>query len=205
VSRPAADRGAARRELGSAVLLVLAGAVLLLVATAGAWVTGVQTQPPPLPSPAVQVGADEAAGPVRALGLVVLAAVPALAATRRTGRTVVGLLLVLAGAGAGAAAVRVLAGPDALVASGVDEVAVTSRPLLALAGSLVTIAAGAVVTARGRRWAALSRRYEAPAARGAGADGARAEPAGASTVPPEPTEAPELWDALDRGEDPTRG
>jgi len=188
-------RAVARRELGTAVLLVLAGAVLLLVSTAGAWVTGVQVQPEPLPSSPVAVSGAEAAAPVRALGLVVLAAVPALAATRRHGRTAVGVLLVLAGAAAGAAAVDVLGDPGSLVELDVDDVATTARPWLAVAGAVVTALAGAVVTARGRRWAGLGRRYEAPAARSA-------EPAATGGAAPE---GPELWDALDRGEDPTRG
>jgi uncharacterized membrane protein (TIGR02234 family) len=184
-----------RRELGTAVLLVLAGAVLLLVSTAGAWVTGVEVRPPPLPSTELEVDADEAASGVRALGLVVLAAVPALAATRRTGRTAVGLLLVLAGVLAGAAAVRVMSDPGAVVGPEVDDVAATARPLLAVAGAVVTAVAGAVVTARGRRWAALSRRYEP-------LDDSRPSPADVTTPP---AAAPEIWDALDRGEDPTRG
>lgn len=188
-----ADRAAARRELGAAVLLVLAGAVLLLVSTAGAWVTGVQLQPRPLPASPVEVGADEAAAPVRALALVVLAAVPALAATRRTGRTVVGVLLVLAGVAAGLTAGGVVADPSGAVAPDVDDVSVTGRPLLALAGAALTVAAGAVVTARGRRWAGLARRYEPPAAR----DDAHG--------PSRDADAPSLWEALDRGDDPTRG
>lgn len=189
------ERGAARRELGAAVLLVLAGAVLLLVSTAGDWVTGVQVQPAPLPSAPVAVSGGEAAGPVRALALVVLAGVPALAATRRTGRTLVGVLLALAGVAAGAAALRVLGDPAAVVAAGVEDVAVTSRPLLAVAGAVVTAVAGAVVAARGRRWAALSQRYDAPSS------------AAGRTAPDRsgPGEGPELWDAIDRGEDPTRG
>lgn len=192
MSEPAAgsERSSSRRELGSAVLLVLAGAVLLLVSTAGAWVTGVEVRPAPLPSSPAEVGADDAAGPVRALGLVVLAAVPALLATRRSGRTAVGVLLVLAGIGAGVAAARVLADPEALLDA--SDVGATSRPLLAVAGAVVTAVAGAVVVARGRRWAAMSRRYETPAA--------RQEEATAGLAGP-----PELWDALDRGEDPTRG
>jgi uncharacterized membrane protein (TIGR02234 family) len=178
-----------RRELGTAVLLVLAGAVLLLASSGGTWVTGVQLQPEPLPSSPVEVGGAEAAGAVRALGLVVLAAVPALAATRRSGRTVVGALLVLAGVVAAAAAVRVLADPASVVDVDAADVDATTRPLMAVAGGLVTAVAGAAVAARGRRWAALSRRYEAPSA-------SRPTPSG---------EPPELWDALDRGEDPTRG
>ena len=187
---------ATRRELAAAVLLVLAGAVLLLVSTAGAWVTGVQSRPAPLPSSPVEVGADEAAGPLRALALVVLASVPALAATRRNGRTALGVLLVLVALVAGGLAVRVLTDPGLVVDLDVDDVATTSRPVLAVAGAVLTAVAGAVVAARGRHWAALSRRYEPPVAAGAAEE----------PVPPTPSaEAPALWDALDRGEDPTRG
>lgn len=185
-----------RRELGTAVLLVLAGALLLLVSTAGAWVTGVQSRPVPLPSSSIEVGADEAAGPLRALALVVLAAVPALAATRRNGRTALGVLLVAVAVAAGLVAVRVLIDPSVVVDLDVDDVATTSRPVLAIAGALVTAVAGAVVAARGRHWAALSRRYEPPTS-----GGAAPPPPGARKT----AEAPELWDALDRGEDPTRG
>jgi uncharacterized membrane protein (TIGR02234 family) len=192
---PAPRRDPARRELGSAVLLVLAGAVLLLVSTAGDWVTGVQVRPDPLPPSPVAVSGGEAAGPVRALALVVLAGVPALAATRRTGRVVVGVLLVLAGVAAGAATAQVLGDPGAVVPADAQEVAVSGRPLLALAGAAVTAVAGAVVAVRGRRWAALSRRYDAPSADGPAPSAGRAGP----------VEGPEMWDALDRGEDPTRG
>jgi uncharacterized membrane protein (TIGR02234 family) len=176
------------------VLVVLAGALLLLVSTAGAWVTGVLAQPPPLPSPPVEVGAGEAAAPVRALGLVVLAAVPALVATRRTGRRLVGALLVLAGAAAGTVAARVLVDPAALVDAGVVDAATTAQPLLALVGSVVTAVGGAVVAAHRGDGAGLARRYEAPAARGGA-------PAADDAGPPG---EPQLWDALDRGEDPTR-
>jgi uncharacterized membrane protein (TIGR02234 family) len=190
------DPATTRRELGAAVLLVLAGAVLLLVSTAGAWVTGVQSRPSPLPSTPIEVGSDEAAGPLRALALVVLASVPALAATRRAGRTALGVLLVIVAVLAGVLAARVLNDPGLVVDLDVDDVATTSRPVLAVAGAVLTAVAGAVVAARGRHWAALSRRYERPAAGGPAAPGAEAAPA------PGP---PELWDALDRGEDPTRG
>lgn len=189
------------RRLRAIVLLVLLGAVLLLVSTAGDWVTGVERQPEPLPDQDVSAGASDVASPVRALGLVVLAGVPALLATRGRGRTVLGALLVLAGVAAGAAAVGVLSDPAAALPAGARDAALTARPLLAVGGGLVTALAGAVVTARGRRWATLSQRYDAPSSDRSVDD----EPAPDAGAPPSPVEGPALWEALDRGEDPTRG
>ena len=64
-------------------------------------------------------------------------------------------------------------------------VVVLPWPWAALVGSVLLAAGGLLVALRGRRWAVLSGRYDAPAAR---------------------RTAPEVsaWEALDRGEDPTR-
>jgi uncharacterized membrane protein (TIGR02234 family) len=67
-------------------------------------------------------------------------------------------------------------------------------PLLATAGGLALLAAGAGALLRSRRWPAMSARYDAPAATPAAA--------------PQPAAAPApnaVWDALDRGQDPTAG
>ena len=168
---------------GAALLAGLGGVALL--AAGGDWVTGTVAAPEPLPAQEVSAGAP---GSVRALGLVVLAGVAALFATRRTGRLVVGVLLLLAGIAAAAVAVGVLVDPLAALPDDATDGAATARPLLALAGALPTAAAGLLTTARGRSWPALGRRYEAPQARPAARGG----------------EAPALWEALDRGEDPTR-
>jgi uncharacterized membrane protein (TIGR02234 family) len=67
-------------------------------------------------------------------------------------------------------------------------------PALTLAG-LVAMAAGAgVVLVRGGQWAGLSARYERPS-RPAG----RQSPTDSTRSAPDP----DLWQALDRGEDPT--
>ena len=58
---------------------------------------------------------------------------------------------------------------------------------LTLVGGLLLAMSGLLVTLRGRRWAALSSTYEAPAAR--------------AEAPPATDKG--AWDALDRGEDPT--
>lgn len=69
--------------------------------------------------------------------------------------------------------------PGALTVSG-------GWPVLAAAGGLAVVAAGTVTIARGTRWPSMGARYERPAqTRDRPADPAR------------------LWQALDRGEDPT--
>jgi hypothetical protein len=175
--------------LAAAVAGVVGVGFLLLVSTAGPWVTGGLERPAPLPSETVSAGAAEVAPAVRALGVVVLAGAPALLAVRGRLRAAVGGVLLLAGAGALWATVGVVRDPGAAVAAGAD-VAVTSRPWLALAAAVGAIAVGALVVVRGGSWPALGRRYEAPAARRAAATGPVADGA-------------QAWDALDRGEDPT--
>jgi len=150
--------------------------------------------------------------------------VVALAATRGAGRTAVGVLLVAVGAGVVAAVLGADSGPAAIaaVAEGggqADDVhRGTGWPAVAISGGLLLAAAGLLVAVRGRRWATLSQRFEAPAER---ADGPAASTspgpdavvaparAGAPDAPVAPEQVPlekaqrELWESLDRGEDPT--
>jgi hypothetical protein len=60
--------------------------------------------------------------------------------------------------------------------------AVTARRSVAVAGAVLLAATGAYVAVRGPRWRGLGARYDAPAQARTDAD---------------------VWDALDRGEDPT--
>jgi uncharacterized membrane protein (TIGR02234 family) len=76
---------------------------------------------------------------------------------------------------------------DALVAG----VRATPWPALAVAASVVLLAAGVLVLATARRWGRSGRRYDSEAARGA--------PAAASR----PHDAVDSWDDLSRGTDPT--
>jgi uncharacterized membrane protein (TIGR02234 family) len=139
---------------------------------------------------------------VAALGLVGLAGVVGLLATRRWGRLAVGAVLAAAGLAVAVTSVPRVAVPgaaevrDVLVDSGkaggvapgaaVTATAVPAWPLLAALGGLLLAAGGVAVVLRGRHWPTMSTRYEKPAARPAAA----------------PTDAG-LWDALDRGHDPT--
>lgn len=180
------------------MLLCLLGAFLVLVAAGRTWLSGVELLPSPLPAREVALTAGDLGLPLQALGLVGLAGVPALAATRRTGRVVVGVLLLLAGLLVVVQSAGVLLDPqdaaaDATTADGLGR---TGWPLVAVVGGLLLSAAGLLVAVLGRRWAALGRRYEPPAPAAAPAP----EPAAEG-----PVAERHLWEALDRGEDPTGG
>ncbi|MCL9796963.1 Trp biosynthesis-associated membrane protein, partial [Frankia sp. AgKG'84/4] len=128
-----------------------------------------------------------------ALALVGLAAAVAIVATRRVGRTVVGVLALAAGIGIIYLAGRVGADPLAAARAtdtvaqfslggraDISEVRGTAAPWLAVLGGVLLTAAGMLAAVRGRRWPAMSGRYQARDAR--------------------PVDA---WDAIERGHDPT--
>lgn len=187
-----------RSELGLAVALCLLGSCLVLVAASRSWVELPVEGGPLLPDSRLAIEGSELVPGVRALALVGLAGVVALLATRRAGRVLVGGLLALCGLGVVAIVLRLRTRLDEAVidsAPAREAVAVvlaesadpTAWVWLCLAGGLVLLAAGVLAAVRGPRWAALSRRYEAPAARAQ-------EPAATERS---------VWEALDRGEDPT--
>ena len=188
----------ARRELGVAVLLCLLGAFVVLVAATNAWGT-VEVLPSALaPGRTVEVPGNQVAPGVRALGIVGLAGVVALAATRGRGRTLVGLLLLGVGAGVVAATLAADPAPELLREAAVgggqvsDVLGSTGWPPLAVVGGVLLALAGLLVTARGRTWSALSDKYRPPAVRPEVAPAAG------------PVQDRALWEALDRGEDPTQ-
>ena len=114
---------------------------------------------------------------VPALALVALAGAGGLIATRGVARLVVGVLLALAGV----AELILLAGH---LGSG--------WAVLGLAGALLVAGGGAATLWHGGRWPAMGGRYTRAASGSAEATG---PPAGETA----------MWDALDRGEDPTDG
>jgi len=195
-----------RRGLGAAVLLCLVGAFVVLVGVGRVW-TSVEVPTGPITAARqLSVPGTEVAAGVRALGLVGLAGVPALVATRRTGRLVVGGLLLLTGLGVVAAVVGAdlpAAARDAGAEVGgqaADAVRETLWPWVTVTGGALLGLAGLLTALRGRGWPGLGQRYEAPTG----------QPAPTRTVEPAPEPAPELaqrglWEALDRGEDPTGG
>lgn len=107
------------------------------------------------------------------LALAVLAGTVAVLATRGPGRRLIGALIALCGVGAAAAA---------LTAAGTNTV----WPYVATAGAVLMTAAGVLAVLRGGRWGGMSGRYDRP-----GSSAAR------------PADDRSLWDALDRGDDPT--
>jgi uncharacterized membrane protein (TIGR02234 family) len=180
-----------RAELRLAVVLCLSGSGLVLLAAGRGWLVATSPAVAPLPPRTVRL-TGAVLTPLRPLGGLGLAGVVALAATRGLGRLLVGVVVLAAGAGAVAACLALLADPAARAAAHdvyTASTRTTGWPYAGLLGGVLLLAAGLLVAVRGRRWAALSRRYEAP--------GTREE---------RPPARPEVavWDALDRGEDPTR-
>ena len=121
---------------------------------------------------------NDVASAVRPLALVALAGTAALLATRKWGRIAVGILLT-------ATAVSLaVAATNAGFPRGAHHLQLW--PVLGAVGAVPILFAGLAAAARGYRWSVMSARYDAPGARQRVQD-------------PDV----ELWDALDRGDDPT--
>jgi hypothetical protein len=174
---------AGRRGLAFAVLAAVAGGGIGYFVTGRVWSeTTVERVAPLLPETVHTTGRDLVPW-AAAAAVVGIAGGLALLATRGRGRIAVAVLLALAGIGLAAGGLRGLVEADAVV----------GWPLLCVAGGALVLVAGVLALARGRRWAAMGARYDAPAAR---------QTVAARTGPDAPPAA--LWDALDRGDDPTR-
>ncbi|HEY9388223.1 MAG TPA: Trp biosynthesis-associated membrane protein [Mycobacteriales bacterium] len=200
---------AARWELLLALACCAAGAGLVLLGGGREWVDVTVSRPSPLPSIVVAASGNTVEPAVTALGLVGLAGVVGLLATRRAGRLVLGGLLALVGLAVLVRALPHLAAPsrqgalDLVAAQGrtvgvlsdapVSAVAHPIWPVLTALGGLGLVAAGVLSLWRGRRWPGMSSRYDAPAGR---------SPAPADAATGVRSDA-ELWDALDNGRDPT--
>jgi uncharacterized membrane protein (TIGR02234 family) len=180
----------ARRELLVAVVLDLVGALLVLLAASRPWISYLVPAAAPLPSRAGSLPGS-AVATVQPFAFLAVAGVAALPATRRWGRLAVGVLVALAGTAVVAYSVRAFASPEpAAAARGVfaPDLQTTLWPVVSVVGGLLLVLAGLLVVVRGRGWASMSSRYDAPSAR-------PAKPASQEAA---------LWEALDRGEDPTR-
>ena len=186
------------KGLRTAIVLCLAGAFVVLAAAGRTWAE-VSVPASPLADARTQSFAGTELVPgLPALGLLGLAAVVALAATRRRGRTLVGVVLLATGAGVVAAALSVLgrAFEETLPGQELgDTVANLSGWVVVTAvGGILLFAAGAQTVPYGRTWPELGQRYEAPTVAG---------PVAEPEQPAEQLSEKGLWDALDRGEDPT--
>ena len=186
--------GRGRRELVLVVALDLLASAVVLVGSGRTWATGTVDLAPPLPTTDVAVPGVDVSG-ARALALVGLAGAVAVVAARGWLRRAVGLLLLVAGLAVAVDAAAFDA-VSALATGGQvpTRVGTTAWPAVTGAAGVVLATAGLLTAWRGPGWSTLSARYEPPA------------PA-APERPAAPADAGErdLWEALDRGEDPTAG
>lgn len=189
----------ARRELGAVIVICLVGATAVLLASSAVWGRVRLVAGEAVPVIPVEIQGREAAPTAAALGLLGLAAVAALVATRGLLRQGVGVVLLVAGVVVGVDATRARGRfVDLALASSpgasADTVTTTGWPWLAVAGGVLLVLGGVVTGLRGGRWRPMSPRYDAPGARVPSAG----TPLMAGDLDPDAA-----WRALDRGEDPT--
>ena len=199
----------ARRQLSVPVGLCLAASSGALVAAGRIWATGTVAAIPPLPAQELAITGAGAGTPVRGLAVVGLAGTVAVIAARGWLRPLVGALLLLAGMGIVAASLGFDPGAalaDAsFPASGrmVAEAGTTPWPALSAACGAGLALAGLLVVLRGRGGGGLSQKYDSPVAGPAAADSGSAGPTVGAVEQDAAASERALWEALDRGEDPT--
>ncbi|MFH8436259.1 TIGR02234 family membrane protein [Streptomyces sp. NPDC018007] len=200
----ASDRAGSRRSLAAALLLGAAGAAVVLLASGQTWAEGdAATGGGALP---LSVDGRDVTGVPAALAVVGLAALVAVFAVRGAARRIVAALLALSGLGAAVSAWTGASDSAALdeeaarttgdTAATIDALSHTGWPYVTAAGGVLILLAGLLALRHGARWPAMSGKYER--------DGAP-RPGRASRTAPDPDRPEDLWKALDRGEDPTRG
>ena len=198
-----------RSEFALALLLDLLGAAGALLIARRTWQTARTPRPRPLADDVLAISGHTLDAAPTALGLVALAGVVAVLATRGVARRVVGIVLALSGgllvwrsatglAAVSAARARALVeakhsgvGVDAGI---VPHLSVHAQwPVLSALCGVLILAAGLLIALRGHRWGTMSARYEAPSGP------ASAEDASAARARADAS----MWTALDRGADPT--
>ncbi|MFJ4436471.1 TIGR02234 family membrane protein [Streptomyces sp. NPDC088923] len=196
-----AQRGA-RRSLAAALVLGAAGAALALLCSRQTWAHGTaNVVGGTLP---LSVKGGDVTGAPAALAIVGLASLFAVFAVRRAGRVFVAALLALSGLGTVVAGVLGARDHGALddkaaeasghAAATVHAFSATAWPWVSTGAGALLLLAGVLALLHGRRWPAMSGRYE----RGSAAPRPRT-PARAL----DPDRPEDLWKAIDRGEDPT--
>ncbi|MBO0869352.1 MAG: Trp biosynthesis-associated membrane protein [Micromonosporaceae bacterium] len=180
-----------RERVVSLVVCVLGSAAALFAATR-TWAVTVQRQADPLPDLHISHAGTSAVPLLSALALVGLAGSAALLATRGLFRVVVGGLVTGAGVGV------VVCGSYGLAT--LDGVQV-AWPVVCMPAGLLMVAGGVLAVRRAQSWPAMGARYDRPASFASftaiGPEEDRVPPIG-----PPPSDVA-MWDALDRGEDPT--
>lgn len=213
---PIQPRHSARQELTLALLGSAAGAGLIFLAASQSWAQVTIPREPPLGALHVK-GTGKAFEPLlTGVALVGLAGIVGIIAAKKWGRVIVGAVLAASGVAAVISAASHLAEPSRsdvtnLLADrrsvGIAlDIAPTSEvhviwPIVAVVGAILLVATGIYTMIRGRRWPGMSSRYSAPRKSGgeSTAGTAQHERTGASR-PATPTA---MWNALDRGDDPT--
>jgi len=179
---------ARRRALTKAVLGCAVGAALALLAASRTWTVEITRRDAPAAVLRTTRTGSSLEPWLTALALVALAGAGALLATRGRARSLVGVVLLLCGLGV------LVGGVDALAT--VHHVA-AGWPVLAMVGALLIWYGGLGAVFRSRAWPSMGGRYERPR----GPD-TPAEDQPQHSGPSRSDVA--MWDALDRGEDPTR-
>lgn len=199
----------------AAMSILAAGGGLAVFAGSRAWDRVSVTRAAPLAGFSVDVVGRAVEPAVTGLGVVALAGVLAVLATRARARRVIGAVLMLAGvvlgwrAAAGLSAVSVTRARD-LVAqartgtaldatTGVRIEVHRAGPAMAVLAAALVVVGGALIVARAGRWSVLGARYEPPPGSARAADGSVPPDPGATQVPADLV----MWKSLDRGEDPT--
>ncbi len=199
---------ASRVQFALALLTDLAGAAVTLLVSTRTWQTIATARPRPLADAVLHVSGRTLNSASTALGLVALAGVVAVLATRGFARRAVGVVLALAGAGAIWTSVdglhRIsLTRARALLESkraGLNLYSSIHTSLdgqwavLSAVGGALVLGAGLLIAVAGHRWVAMSTKYDAPTTR---------RPSGEDEATAKARAEASLWSALDSGDDPT--
>ena len=204
--------GRDRRGYVIALVVLSVGGLTLLVAHGRTWASAA-VGGSGLPTVQASLSGSDINPAGTAVAVLALAGVAGLLATRRLGRILIGVLLVVAGlvsavtaAQFGVGRASTMTAADSLTAVvtehvGVEAVggtvAVTAWWLVAVVGGVLIAAAGVLAVVRSGSWPQLGRRYERAAAVSGDVS--------AAGVPGTGARAESAWDQLDRGVDPTVG
>lgn len=188
-----------RREYGLAMAVLVLASIAVVVSYGATWITA--TVPvfrgETTPTRVVEFTGSMLIGFGSAAGWVALASAAGIIATSTWGRMLVGLVAAASGAAAGIPAVAFILSRGPLVTEALDgdEALVVDGNawwMVAMLAGLVVMVVGVLTVVRGRAWPALSARYERSTT--------RSSKAADESDQREPLR---MWDALDRGEDPT--
>ena len=199
------------RQFAVAVTLCAAAAAIALYAASRTWLVEVVPRPDPLPATTTARTGGSLVPLLPALALVGLAAAGGLLATRGKARTAVAGLLVLVGVGI----------PVSVSAAVTRTGVAVAWVLVAVLAGLIVAGVGTLAVRRGRLWPTMGSRYERRDRRvdrpvvdtaiddiaaipGSGEDGVRGNPTADNSGTTPDVGAAMLWDAMDRGEDPTK-